>query len=584
MFKKVISIIIAILLLQSAVFASSNTSTKNLTIVFDGSVVTFDLPAKLIDGEPMIPMREFFEVLGARVDWYGETRHIAAYRSNMYVKLQIGNSTAYRNGKSYALTHAPVILNSRTYLPAKFIAMSFDITYEFDSAQNKIILNTRERARFSYKNDIFFTAVDIDDYNMTISIPYGWKLLEDNTYGILDDYDDYKIAIKRYANIEKFTEEQYKNRYKQALIDTYGTKVVFSYDSTFAADDNTFSAFGYFLNDNKLQRFYDVYILEIDGEFYIFEGSYGVTTDETYIRDIYHTILDQMQLNAKTVESINEHYIEYPPFMIYGIHLDNEFTSNQEVTSKFQIKGSIKEHQSILKLYAVITKGDQRTSFNIPVNKTGEFDSFLYTPFGIGKHNIQLFAKTTDQTKDSLLLQFSAINLSSKVTRYLIPSLYAQSNTVEATSLTSFLTNQTTSSYLRAQAIYNYILTDVKLEAETLESLENIRTSNDVIIKHLATPLEANILLATLLRASDIPAKVYMGQIGTKTYYFVEAQINGIWTVLDPVTEKKATENPKLTEQVSGAPASPYTSFDQYFYINTTQYKNLMDGLQVLPY
>jgi transglutaminase-like putative cysteine protease len=281
---------------------------------------------------------------------------------------------------------------------------------------------------------------------------------------------------------------------------------------------------------------------------------------------------------------VNEHYIEYPAFFEHRVQLETEFTSNQDVSNKLVIKGVIADYLTINNLYAIVSKGDQKTSFNIPVSKTGTFDSFLYTPFGVGKHNIELYTNSSDVEDDELLLQFSVINLSSKITKYLIPSRYAQSNTVEARSLASFLTNQTTSSYLRAQAIYDYIVSDITLESETLTSLENLRNSNDVIIHELATPLEANILLATLLRATNIPAKVYMGQSGTKIYYFVSAEINGIWSVLDPVTERLSLTDPDLTLKVPGTAPNPFTEFDSQFYINDTQYKGLMDGIQLLNY
>jgi transglutaminase-like putative cysteine protease len=291
-----------------------------------------------------------------------------------------------------------------------------------------------------------------------------------------------------------------------------------------------------------------------------------------------------MQLNAKTIESTSEHYIEYSAFFNYNFHLETKFISNEEVRSKFAIKGLTSNYDTIERLYAVVSKGDQKTSFNIPLTDTGDFDSFLYTPFGVGKHNITLYAKTKDTTKDEAVLQFSVINLSSKVTKYLIPSLYAQSDTVEARSLASFLTHQTTSSYLRAQAIYEYIISDISLESETFESLENLKTSNEVIISETATPLEANILLATLLRATNIPSKVYMGQIGTRIYYFVSAEINGVWSVFDPVTEKLSITNPELTVKRYGVTPNPFTEFDKQFYLNDTQYKGLMDGTQLLSY
>jgi Copper amine oxidase N-terminal domain. len=78
------------------------------------------------DGNTMIPYRALFELgFGLQEDqvvWNAQDQTVTVTRGNTVIKLQIGSTTAYINGKPYTMNTAPVIELDRTYVPLRFVS------------------------------------------------------------------------------------------------------------------------------------------------------------------------------------------------------------------------------------------------------------------------------------------------------------------------------------------------------------------------------------------------------------------------------------------------------------------------------
>jgi len=87
------------------------------------------------DGRTLLPVRAVVEAMGGTVAWDGATRSATLSHGSTTVKLQIGSTTAYRNGMAETLDVAPVIINSRTLMPIRYIAESFgaDVLWNGDT-------------------------------------------------------------------------------------------------------------------------------------------------------------------------------------------------------------------------------------------------------------------------------------------------------------------------------------------------------------------------------------------------------------------------------------------------------------------
>jgi lipopolysaccharide export system protein LptA len=74
-YKKFLSVFLTVLLLLS--FASPmQTYADNITVIINGQNITFSQQPIIINGTTLVPMRAFFEALGAKVDWDQSTQTV----------------------------------------------------------------------------------------------------------------------------------------------------------------------------------------------------------------------------------------------------------------------------------------------------------------------------------------------------------------------------------------------------------------------------------------------------------------------------------------------------------------------------
>ncbi len=577
--KQSIALSLIICLLCSNIgFAEAAQQESCCSLSIDDSLIELATAPRLIDGVVMLPMREFFERLGATVTWYQDSQTVTAYKYNMQVKLQIGQPIAYRNGNMFRLAHAPVIVDDKTYLPAQFVAESFDMRYQYSDSAIK--LTRRDVSKTYFIDFLEYSSIAIDEYDMTLILPYGWAELSDNRFGIEDDYEDYSIAISRYpANAA--SETALAAKIKAELSAELADKITFSYDEPLYAGDLIYHSFGYLLKDEADERVVDNYILKNGDFYYLFKCDSAANSDIPFIRSASHSILKRLQFNASTIATGDEHYFEYEAFFSAQMSLDEPLSSNMEVFNYLPFSGKIGIKNAYVKLTAVVSKGDETIEFNIQVDQGGHFNAKIFTPFGLAKHNVAIYGQRSNGSRD-LLLRFSALNLSSEAIKYLIPSDYVQSNKTEALSLASFLTYQTTSSYLKAKAIFEHVVSEIELRDTTVENLDDLQNSTEIITARRATPLEMCIATTALLRAADISAKLIASYGDGQIYYAVEAHINGLWVIYDPVNYLR-----QQAAQASGQASETIAKFSAlapFYYVKQGVYRPLFNNYRVLSY
>ncbi|MBE0067997.1 copper amine oxidase N-terminal domain-containing protein [Thermoanaerobacterium thermosaccharolyticum] len=98
MYKKFLSVFLTVLLLLSFI-GPTQTYAGNTTIIINGQNVTFAQQPIIINGTTLVPMRAFFEALGAKVDWDQSTQTVTGTRDNTTVQLTIGSKTAKSTDK-----------------------------------------------------------------------------------------------------------------------------------------------------------------------------------------------------------------------------------------------------------------------------------------------------------------------------------------------------------------------------------------------------------------------------------------------------------------------------------------------------
>ncbi len=114
-------------------FVEPYTADKNGIVVADGS----GRPAPIVTAYtvPLNPLP-----LSERISGFAERKNVATGTS--VVRLTIGDLTGYVNDAPKGLDAAPVICNSRTMLPIRFVAESFGATVDWNGATSTVTVKT----------------------------------------------------------------------------------------------------------------------------------------------------------------------------------------------------------------------------------------------------------------------------------------------------------------------------------------------------------------------------------------------------------------------------------------------------------
>jgi hypothetical protein len=101
-----------------------------------------DVPPQIYQGRTIVPLRFIAEAFGAEVKWEGESSTIRIYYPilNIYITLQINNTTARIDKKVVKLDIPPMIVKGRTLIPLRFISEAFGAQVDWDNREQKITI------------------------------------------------------------------------------------------------------------------------------------------------------------------------------------------------------------------------------------------------------------------------------------------------------------------------------------------------------------------------------------------------------------------------------------------------------------
>ena len=125
-------IVLSILLLVVLGFSGIISASSDIGVYVGGERLYLEDPPILQDGRTLVPMRHFFEALGATVSWDASTMTAIGKRGNIEVRIPIGSDRPTVNGQAAIIDVPAQIINSRTYIPLRFVgeALGDNVTWE----------------------------------------------------------------------------------------------------------------------------------------------------------------------------------------------------------------------------------------------------------------------------------------------------------------------------------------------------------------------------------------------------------------------------------------------------------------------
>jgi len=113
-----------------------------ISVLINGTATVFDQPPIIQDGRTLVPLRAIFEAMGAEVDWDQATQTITATRDDVTISLRIGSNILVRNSVDIELDIPAQIVGGRTLVPVRAIAESFGSDVVWDSVTRTVVITS----------------------------------------------------------------------------------------------------------------------------------------------------------------------------------------------------------------------------------------------------------------------------------------------------------------------------------------------------------------------------------------------------------------------------------------------------------
>jgi len=122
---------------------------QGINVTVDGAPVSFNnnMGPRSVNGRVLVPLRGVFEQMGAYVQWNPATRDVTANRGDSDVRLHIGDRVATVDGRQVTLDVPAMIINGATMVPIRFLSESLGAEVRWRSAERLVMIDTNGAGR-----------------------------------------------------------------------------------------------------------------------------------------------------------------------------------------------------------------------------------------------------------------------------------------------------------------------------------------------------------------------------------------------------------------------------------------------------
>ena len=119
--------------------------TKGTKLLVNGTPVPLSVAPMIVNGRFQVEMQPLFNALGAgSPQWDQQTKTITENMGNTSIRLSIGSTTGYIDGKPFSLDSPPVLFYDKTgkdwhtLIPVRFVSEAFCYDVNYDVADQQI--------------------------------------------------------------------------------------------------------------------------------------------------------------------------------------------------------------------------------------------------------------------------------------------------------------------------------------------------------------------------------------------------------------------------------------------------------------
>ena len=113
---------------------------NNIIVRLQDKILGFEMPPVVEDDYTLVPMRFLFEQMGAEVDWNQQTQTATLQKDNDTVLFSIDNATASVNGAPTTMDVPARLVNGKTMVPLRFLSEELGMTVGWDNETRTAII------------------------------------------------------------------------------------------------------------------------------------------------------------------------------------------------------------------------------------------------------------------------------------------------------------------------------------------------------------------------------------------------------------------------------------------------------------
>lgn len=136
--NRFLPVLVLLLLAISVSVVSGQVFAANYTVEVDGKALVLDSAPVNVDGRILVPFRAIFEALGGTVTYDEGTKKIVGKDNNFNVELTLNSSNAIINGNSTFLDVPARLVGGRTMVPVRFVSENFGCSVDWNANAGKV--------------------------------------------------------------------------------------------------------------------------------------------------------------------------------------------------------------------------------------------------------------------------------------------------------------------------------------------------------------------------------------------------------------------------------------------------------------
>ncbi|MGN1097595.1 MAG: stalk domain-containing protein, partial [Clostridia bacterium] len=115
------------------------------SIKINGIKIKTDVAPVIVNDRVLVPVRAIFESLGASVEWNDATKTAKAEKDGLVIELTVDSNTAAVNNQPKVLDVPAQIMNGRTMVPVRFVSEALNAKVKWLDAQRIVDIATDEK-------------------------------------------------------------------------------------------------------------------------------------------------------------------------------------------------------------------------------------------------------------------------------------------------------------------------------------------------------------------------------------------------------------------------------------------------------